>query len=126
MKKTSRIHLCFYLRLSFAGFKYSKRKGTKAASFKNRVDSDIKNRRIDKLISEASKVSLNFINKNKMTLERVLTEERAGDYVTGYTGNYIKAYIFDRDKKIKTGEFYDVRIIEAYEDGCLAQTEMIE
>lgn len=107
-------------------FKYSPRKGTKAASFKNRVDSDIKNRRIDKLISEASKVSLNFVNKNKMTLERVLTEERAGDYVTGYTGNYIKAYIFDRDKKIKTGEFYDVRIIEAYEDGCLAQTEIIE
>ena len=76
-----------------------------------------------KLYEEAS---YNFIKKNIGTYHKLLTEERYGDYISGYTGNYIKTYVNDPEKKLKTDEFYEVKIEEIFKDGCLASLKVVE
>lgn len=70
-------------------FKYSPRKGTKAASMPNQIDGKIKEERSKKLIELSNelelKYNLNFVGK---TVE-VLFEEKDGDYFKGHTKNYM-------------------------------------
>ena len=47
-------------------------------------------------------------------------EERSGDFVTGYTDNYIKVYIEDKNKELKAGEFCYTMLTGFTEDGCTA------
>lgn len=75
-------------------FKYSKRKGTRAAVMPDQIDEQIKAARIEKLIALGHDMSKEFrkfyIGKN----EEVLFEEKAviGDkeYFVGYTKEYVK------------------------------------
>lgn len=107
-------------------FKYSERKNTKAASLSGKISEKIKNERIKNLIKEGRIASYNFIKKNIGTYHKLLTEERYGDYIAGYTGNYIKTYVNDPEKKLKTDEFYEVKIEEVFKDGCLASLKVVE
>ena len=70
-------------------FKYSERKGTKAAEMKNQVSGDKKEERskiLIKLSDENEKEYLNsYIGKNV----EVLFEEKEGKYYKGHTANYI-------------------------------------
>ena len=86
-------------------FKYSPRKGTKAAVMKNQVPGDIKEERSKKLIelSNENEFQYNstYIGKNVKVL---FEEEKVGVY-KGHTQNYIMVYCKSNemlDNKIKT------------------------
>jgi len=69
-------------------FKYSPRKGTKAAVMKEQVDGSIKEERSSKLIALSNK---NEIAHNKKEIGKeleVLWEEQEGDFIKGHTTNY--------------------------------------
>ncbi len=70
-------------------FKYSQRKGTKAAIMPNQIDGNIKEERSKKLIS-LSDENEKIHNQKYLGKELyVLFEEREGEYVKGHTTNYI-------------------------------------
>lgn len=97
-------------------FKYSKRKGTKAAEMKNQVPGEVKNQRSQALIAKAEDDALRFFERAKGSTQRVLFEEPAGNgLITGYTGNYIKVYAAGNESMLN--EFYDVKLLEGYKDG---------
>lgn len=70
-------------------FKYSPRKGTKAAIMPNQIDGNIKEARSKRLIELSQNNELEY-NKSHISHEvEVLFEERDGDYYKGHTKNYI-------------------------------------
>lgn len=102
-------------------FRYSVRKGTKAATFANMVSGKVKSDRAFWLEETASQVALDFHRKNLDRVHVVLAEQHEDGMITGYTGNYIKIYIPDPTESLSVGEFYSVRPMEIYKDGCLAE-----
>ena len=74
-------------------FKYSQRKGTKAAIMSGQVDGKIKEQRSQKLI-ELSNENQKAYNQKYIGKEvEVLFEEKEGDYYKGHTKNYIMVKI---------------------------------
>lgn len=104
-------------------FRYSPRKGTVGALLTDAVSGQIKSERAEQLAAVADEVARNFGRKNYEMKHTVLTEERSGKYVTGYTGNYIKVYIEDSDKSLALGDFYKVELVKEYKDGYIARKE---
>ncbi len=110
-------------------FKYSKREGTKAALMKGHVAPEVKNRRIEELISVGNKASEKFFENNLNTYRTVLIEEYLEDIncLTGYTENYIKVYIkcddldsgFSGESLLNT--FTKVNLTNLYKDGVMCQ-----
>lgn len=102
-------------------FKYSERKGTKAAEMKDQVDARIKNHRSDILISlceeEARKYLKKFIGRTKEVLFEVYNE--ATEYYEGYTDNYIKVYC--KNEASLLDQFANINMIEMYEDGLVGK-----
>lgn len=69
-------------------FKYSKRKGTKAAVMQNQVDESIKDKRSNMLIELSNKLQ-NEYNKQFIDKEvEVLFEEKENEYAKGHTNNF--------------------------------------
>jgi len=85
-------------------FKYSPRKGTKAATMPNQVDGSIKELRSKKLLelSDNNEKMYNeeYIGKNV----EVLFEEKDGEYYKGHTKNYIQVW--------SKGEELDNKIVD--------------
>ncbi len=102
-------------------FRYSVRKGTKAATFADMVSGKTKGDRASRLETVATDVALDFHRRNLDQTQVLLAEQHEDGMVTGYTGNYIKVYIPDPTASICVGEFYSVRLVEIYKDGCLAE-----
>lgn len=74
-------------------FKYSPRKGTKAAQLPQQIDGKIKEQRSQKLI-QLSNQNQEFYNKKYIGKEvEVLFEEEKSGYYQGHTKNYILAII---------------------------------
>ena len=100
-------------------FKYSPRKGTKAAVMPNQIDSKIKEIRSKKLIELSDANELEY-NKSYIGKEvEVLFEEREEDYYKGHTKNYmVIKYKTDEEleNKIKV-----VKIIDANEECLIAE-----
>lgn len=74
-------------------FKYSPRKGTKAAIMPNQVSGEIKEERSRKLIGLSNK---NQKEQNEKYIGKeleVLFEEQEGEYIKGHTTNYIIVYV---------------------------------
>ena len=70
-------------------FKYSPRKGTKAAVMANQIDGKLKEERSRRLIELSNK---NEIEHNERYIGKeveVLFEEKEGDYIKGHTTNYM-------------------------------------
>ncbi|MDO4176603.1 MAG: tRNA (N(6)-L-threonylcarbamoyladenosine(37)-C(2))-methylthiotransferase MtaB [Bacillota bacterium] len=106
-------------------FKYSRRPMTKAAEMKNQVAPQVKNRRSDELEASAKAAMEAFFEINLAVAaegrtERVLLEEVNGDYITGFTGNYIRAYI-PYDGKLEANTFVSVKLNGLYRDGMTAE-----
>ena len=102
-------------------FRYSPRKGTAGASLPDAVPGDIKIRRSFELEKAGSEIASEFRMKNIGMEHTVLIEERRDDYLTGFTGNYIRAYIMapDRDNDdAMIGAFCSVVLTEPFLDGC--------
>lgn len=98
-------------------FGYSKRPGTKAADMKGQISSPVKKSRVKELISIGEEVSKTFMKKNIGRKERVLFEEASGNKMTGYTGNYIKAY-GNLDENL-LGKLVEVEIKGLTRDGVI-------
>ena len=104
-------------------FKYSPRKGTKAADMPNQIDGKIKDERSKKLIE------LNDINEKAFT-EKFLGKEMdvlfeqpvkgKEDVYEGYTRNYIKVEVHCMAANI-TGRIVDVRLEQAEKDYAIAE-----
>lgn len=78
-------------------FKYSKRKGTKAAMMPLQIDGNIKEIRSQKLIKLSN---INEIEYNKTYIGKevqVLFEERKDGFYKGHTKNYILVYLPEED-----------------------------
>lgn len=98
-------------------FKYSQRKGTKAAVMPNQVDGKIKEERSKKLIELSNENEYNYNKKYIGKQVEVLFEEREGKYLKGHTTNYIVVkHKTDKDNLIN--KIAKVTVSEAKQD-CL-------
>ncbi len=94
-------------------FKYSKRKGTPAATYENQVDEGLKNSRAYRLKELQEKKEGDFLRKNAGTLKEVLIESFSEELVyEGHTKNYIPVKIMT-DEQIN-GKIIRVKV--SYED----------
>lgn len=96
-------------------FRYSKREGTAAAAMKGQVLSQVKNARVTALMEAGERASDHFFEKCKGAVRTVLFEEWDGEYITGYTDNYIKVYAKGSDDDLNC--FREVKLLEIYKDG---------
>lgn len=98
-------------------FKYSQRKGTKAAVMPNQIDGKVKEERSKKLIELSNENEYNYNKKYIGREVEVLFEEREGEYSKGHTTNYIVVkHKTDKDDLIN--KIAKVRVSEAKQD-CL-------
>jgi len=100
-------------------FKYSPRKGTKAAIMPNQVDAQIKEKRSKMLIALSDENELEY-NKSYIGKEvEVLFEEKDGEFYKGHTKNYMVV-------KLKTEEnienmIKNVTVVDANEECLIAE-----
>ncbi len=103
-------------------FKYSPRKGTPAAGYKNQVDGLTKRHRSERLIELGKQLKrdyyIMFIGKNKEVLFEMLSGKITG-YIEGYTDNYLKVLAPSDD--IKEGELAMVRLKGLKQNYILAE-----
>ncbi len=99
-------------------FKYSKRKGTKAAVMQNQIDGNIKEQRSARLIELSDNNEKMHNNKYIGKTVEVLFEEKDGEYIKGHTTNYMVVKTKNIDKilensieKIKINHAYDSELI---------------
>lgn len=97
-------------------FKYSPRKGTKAADLTGQVSGEVKNSRSKILIEKAEEDAGRFFALCQGAVRQVLFEERGEDgLLTGYTDNYIKVYTAGGEEMLN--QFYNVRLLKEFKDG---------
>ena len=96
-------------------FRYSKREGTAAAVMKGQVASETKNERVTVLMAAGDNASNEFFERCKGVTRTVLFEEWDGEYITGYTDNYVKVYAKGSDEDLNC--FREVKLLEIYKDG---------
>ena len=106
-------------------FRYSPREGTSGAKIKDGiVPGTLSSERAEELERAAAETAWKFNEKNFETVHRVLTEEEADGFITGYTDNYIRVYIdvrdAEKDDAPRLGDFCKVQLTENYRDGCKA------
>jgi len=101
-------------------FKYSKRDGTKAAEMENQVDESIKDKRSKTIIALSDKTENEIINSYIGKTLSVLFEEQKGEYICGFSENYIPVRIPYNEKL--TGKISDVKI--THTDGLIAYGEI--
>ena len=103
-------------------FKYSPRKGTKAADMTEQVGGTVKNARSQRLIEKADAASQQFFEKCTGAVRRVLFEELTEDgLLTGYSDNYVKVYAMGTPEMLN--QFYWVKLLEPYQDGMNGEIE---
>lgn len=93
-------------------FKYSPRKGTKAAEFKNQIDGNTKNKRSDILIKLSEENEEDFA-KTYIDKEIEVLFENENE---GHTKNYIKV---ESNEKIKNAPIIKKVMVREYKDGAL-------
>lgn len=91
-------------------FKYSPRKGTRAAQYKEQVPPEVKEQRSKILLELDSELERIFIEKFISRKMDVLFEEMNGGISNGYTKNYIKVSVNSEDDI--SGKIYDVNLTE--------------
>lgn len=93
-------------------FKYSPRKGTKAATMPNQIEGKMKEERSKKLIELSNqnqeKQNSTYIGKEV----EVLFEEQEGEYIKGHTSNYKMIYVKSSDR-ILENTIKKVKIIKS-------------
>ena len=70
-------------------FKYSERKGTKAAEMKNQVSGDKKEERSKILLNLSDEIEEKYLNEYVGKEVKVLFEEKDEEYYKGHTANYL-------------------------------------
>lgn len=98
-------------------FAFSPREGTVAFRLKD-LPSSVKSERLHRLLRAAENASLKYISGFIGKTLDFIAEEREGEYVCGYTGNYIKIYL---PAAVATGKKYSVALLKPFKDGALAE-----
>ena len=115
-------------------FRYSKRKGTRAASMPAQVSPQKQELRSNKLIELAAQMQDAFLIRCEGSEEEVLLEEPcqiAGkEYMTGYSKNYVRCLLpmqtaaGDSDgagEKLQQGQIVRIRMMKKYEENMLCE-----
>ncbi|MBZ9636098.1 tRNA (N(6)-L-threonylcarbamoyladenosine(37)-C(2))-methylthiotransferase MtaB [Clostridium sp. FP1] len=108
-------------------FKYSPRKGTKAAQIKEQIDGNIKEERSHKLITLNNMLEEKHINTFRGKCMNVLYEQKFKnneDEYEGYTDNYIK--VVGKCSENIVGEFHMTKLIEPMGDYIIGQVQDLE
>lgn len=101
-------------------FKYSPRKGTKAAAMPNQIDGEIKEIRSKKLIELSDKNELEF-NKSYIGKEvEVLFEEIQDGYIKGHTTNYMMVKCKAEDESL-INKIIKVKVVDANQECLIAE-----
>ena len=101
-------------------FKYSPRKGTKAAVMPNQIDGGIKEERSKKLIELSSENQCEY-NKSYIGKDvEVLFEERDGKYIKGHTKNYIMVK-FETDSDEYINKIVSLNVVDTENDFLVAK-----
>ncbi|MDF2674824.1 MAG: mtaB [Clostridiales bacterium] len=90
-------------------FKYSPRKGTRAAEFKEQVPGEIKDLRSKKLLALDERLEKEYIDKFTNREMDVLFEETNDNISCGYTRNYIKVCV--KSESDISGKILDVKLV---------------
>ena len=99
-------------------FKYSREEGTPAYDYKNQISEKEKQERFNRIMSVqqaiSKKINERFIDK---TLKALVDEKDRGCYTarTEYDAPDIDGLVYVAGKKLKTGNFYNVKITDTYE-----------
>lgn len=101
-------------------FKYSPRKGTKAANMENQIDGSIKEQRSNKLIELSNQNQTKYNEKNIGKQLEVLFEEKEGEYIKGHTSNYIVVYVKSDDLDLEN-TVCKVKVKECFKEGLLGE-----
>ena len=101
-------------------FKYSQRKGTKAAVMPNQIPGDIKELRSRKLIELSNKNEFEINQKYIGQKVEVLFEEEKEGCYKGHTANYILIYCKD-EKENLSNKIQEVECIQNLNDHILAK-----
>ena len=100
--------------LKVHAFRYSRREGTAAYEMKNQIDGETKNKRVNRLMEKAEKVTRRFFESSAGEVRTVLFEQE-GSLISGYTENYIKVYADGGEEHLNS--FQKVKLLEPYKDG---------
>ncbi len=101
-------------------FKYSQRKGTKAAVMQNQIPGDIKELRSRRLIELSNKNEFEINQKYIGKKVEVLFEEEKEGVFKGHTANYILVYCKD-EKENLSNKIQEVECIQNLNDHILAK-----
>ena len=101
-------------------FKYSQRKGTKAAVMQNQIPDDIKELRSRRLIELSNKNEFEINQKYIGKKVEVLFEEEKEGVFKGHTANYILVYCND-EKENLSNKIQEVECIQNLNDHILAK-----
>lgn len=88
-------------------FKYSPRKGTKAALMEEQIDGNKKEERSKKILRLSNYYQKKYNEEKINTIQKVLIEEKEDEYYKGHTTNYILV-------KVKTEQKIENEIIDVY------------
>ncbi|MDD3223849.1 MAG: tRNA (N(6)-L-threonylcarbamoyladenosine(37)-C(2))-methylthiotransferase MtaB [Clostridium sp.] len=105
-------------------FKYSERKGTKAASMKCQIDGNIKEKRSKKLIELNNELEIEFMKKFVGKRIKVLYEANFKgnkDLYEGYTGNYMK--VVTKSNNIEIPKILETKLLDVKDDYIIGQID---
>mgnify|MGYP001589550903 CR=1 FL=1 len=108
-------------------FKYSPRKGTKAAEIKEQIDGNIKDERSHKLIELNNMLEEKYISGFSSECMNVLYEQKCNnseDEFEGYTDNYIK--VTSKASKSIEGEFYITKLTECKGNHIIGEVQGVK
>lgn len=100
-------------------FKYSLRRGTKAANMENQIAPNVKEERSKRLIALSEKYKQEFNKSLIGSKEKVLWEQVEGEFVKGHTTNYIMVYA--PKNQAKENEISQVEFLEPKNEGILGK-----
>jgi len=100
-------------------FKYSPRKGTRAAAMQNQIDGKIKEERSHRLLELSNKNEKEFLNKYINKEVDVLFEQEENGYFKGHTNNYIVVNV--KGEKLEN----KIKKVKIIEENCLELNAMI-
>ena len=89
-------------------FKYSPRKGTKAAEMKNQIPGDIKEIRSKRLLELSDENEIRYLDSYIGKEVEVLFEEFDGEFYKGHTSNYIM--VLAKSEKDLTNKIINVKV----------------
>ena len=95
-------------------FKYSPRKGTKAADMPNQIDAKVKDLRSNMLIKLSKENEKEYMRGYIGKKVKVLFEQYNGHYIEGHTSNYMLVGV--KEEQIKNNEIREVIIKNVVED----------